>query len=597
MRLATLSSLYALQDAVLFHYSRLRKKNPFLVFGAALFLALCFFSWLFKSPDAYGSAIGATQRHGFAASSPTPLDKHIHPVPKLIYTARADFEKTAASQSRTLPQAVREYKRRYKINPPPNFDKWFEFAKENSVQIIDEYDSIYHMLLPFWGLAPPVLRARTKEVLSSDDFLMGILIRNGQVVSVKRGESWQQEAIPGMLQGFVQHLPNMDIAINLHDEARVVLPHDDLARFVQRAKTETIPRAQMNNFPENLWSDAPEELRGSEIQASISSLFNDFRRQFTWTTSRLSCPPDTPARSLNFDGKSSPDQLSAYVVGELGFMYNRTAYTDVCLAPSLADTFGFFNRPNAFHITHELIPIFSPSKVSSFQDILFPNPWNWADRVWYNVSADLDWDQKTEKVYWRGTTSSGFSRNGTWHKQHRQRFVEKVNKPGIVSKIMTRKKRKSAWHVQEVQQRDYSYLFDVHFSLIYQCSDEDCKKQEEYFGVMPKDDYDQNWRFKYLLDIDGNAFSGRFHTFLRSKSLTFKLTMFREWHDEWIKPWVHYVPWTIRGEEHLESLRYLVEEEDGRDLSRQIVSDSSAWAGKVLRRVDMEAWFFRLLLE
>jgi len=353
----------------------------------------------------------------------------------------------------------------------------------------------------------------------------------------------------------------------------------------------------MNNFPENLWSDAPEELRGSEIQASISSLFNDFRRQFTWTTSRLSCPPDTPARSLNFDGKSSPDQLSAYVVGELGFMYNRTAYTDVCLAPSLADTFGFFNRPNAFHITHELIPIFSPSKVSSFQDILFPNPWNWADRVWYNVSADLDWDQKTEKVYWRGTTSSGFSRNGTWHKQHRQRFVEKVNKPGIVSKIMTRKKRKSAWHVQEVQQRDYSYLFDVHFSLIYQCSDEDCKKQEEYFGVMPKDDYDQNWRFKYLLDIDGNAFSGRFHTFLRSKSLTFKLTMFREWHDEWIKPWVHYVPWTIRGEEHLESLRYLVEEEDGRDLSRQIVSDSSAWAGKVLRRVDMEAWFFRLLLE
>jgi len=33
--------------------------------------------------------------------------------------------------------------------PPPNFDKWFEFAKENDVQLIDEYDGIYDSLLPF----------------------------------------------------------------------------------------------------------------------------------------------------------------------------------------------------------------------------------------------------------------------------------------------------------------------------------------------------------------------------------------------------------------------------------------------------------------
>jgi hypothetical protein len=203
-------------------------------------------------------------------------------------------------------------------------------------------------------------------------------------------------------------------------------------------------------------------------------------------------------------------------------------------------------------------------------------------------------------MYWRGTTTSGYSQDGTWNRQHRQRFLQKVNKPGP-NKVLEYQDRNGSqapgWRVKEVKQQDFFDLFDVRFTFIGQCSEEDCKEQRNYFNVYNDTDYQEAWANKYLLDIDGNAFSGRFYTFLESKSLAFKLALFREWHEEWIKPWAHYVPMSIQGDEHLESLRYFNSDEEGKVAAKQIANDSRAWARRALRHVDMEAWFFRLLLE
>jgi hypothetical protein len=75
------------------------------------------------------------------------------------------------------------------------------------------------------------------------------------------------------------------------------------------------------------------------------------------------------------------------------------------------------------------------------------------------------------------------------------------------------------------------------------------------------------------------------------------LALFGEWHEEWLKPWVHYVPLSVRGEEHLESFRYFSSEEDDKVQAKQIADDWRVWARQVLRHMDMEAWLFRLLLE
>jgi len=252
-------------------------------------------------------------------------------------------------------------------------------------------------------------------------------------------------------------------------------------------------------------------------------------------------------------------------VTELGFIYNQTAFSDICQSPSLSETHGFFDRPNAFNIVHDLFPIFSQSKMSSYSDILYPSPWYWSGKVPYNQSLDMDWEEKEEKIYWRGSTTGGFSRDGGWRRQHRQHVVQKVNAKDK-AKILENRGHGSEqdWRVKQVPRSDFKDIFDVHFSHVGQCDPGDCEAQKEYFDLREAADQQEAWKYKYLLDMDGNAFSGRFYAFLTSKSLVYKMAVFREWHEEWLKPWVHYIPISLRGDEWVETARWFGKEIAGK---------------------------------
>jgi hypothetical protein len=512
-----------------------------------------------------------------------------------------EFENMRLRQSKSLLEAVAEYRRRYKVPPPPNFDKWYEFARSKNVQLIDEYDTIHHSLLPFWALEPATIRARARESLGFENMLIPMLIRDGMVVKIESGPDWQQQATIGMVKGFIQFLPDMDIALNIHDEPRVVIPQDDLAKLVTIAKDKAMPAAFANAKPRNSFSSRPEDVSdGNKIAEFKTTRFVSSAHQPTWLHSRLSCPPESPARGV---GDDIPDDYSAYALGDLGFVANQTAFSNICNSPSFRETFGFFDRPNAFNVAHELFPIFSQSKISSFQDIIYPSPWYWFEKVSYDESKDMEWSQKANKMYWRGSTTGGFSRNGGWRRQHRQRFIRRINANNEASILVNATKGEASegetpqWKLKEVRRADYEDLFDVHFSHIGQCDPVDCTEQKEFFDLADPADQQDAWAFRYLLDIDGNAFSGRFYAFLRSKSLVFKMSLFREWHMEWLRPWVHYIPLSLRGDEWLESVRHFANDEEGRVNGMRLAMQGREWAEQVLRSEDLEVWLFRLLLE
>lgn len=46
-----------------------------------------------------------------------------------------------------------------------------------------------------------------------------------------------------------------------------------------------------------------------------------------------------------------------------------------------------------------------------------------------------------------------------------------------------------------------------------------------------------HWQYKYLLDLDGMSYSGRFMSFLASDSVPVKSTVYEEFFGEWIEPW------------------------------------------------------------
>jgi hypothetical protein len=495
-----------------------------------------------------------------------PHSSLTHPIHQLITKADSDFQTVLSRQSRSLPDAVAEYRRRYKIPPPPNFDKWYAFATRKNVVLTDEYDTIYQTLQPFWALRPSVIRERVREAIGFDNALITVMIRDGRVTKTEGGGemyTWHREALPKMMDGFVRYLPDMDLAFNVHDEPRVVMQHDDLNRHIALAQQEMGKAYAATNL-KNGFTKANDMGLGLRIKEYKTTRFNRFAHQPTWSNSRISCAPDSPARlCINDDCR---DNTTAYSGLPLNFIANTTAYSDICNSPSLETSFGFFDRPNAFDVTHDLIPIFSQSKVSSFQDILYPSPWYYMGRVRYEPERDMAWSEKTRNLYWRGSTTGGFSRDGGWRRQHRQKFLMAIQAQGrgkilnfdeSASSSSAAKLAESSqsgastppstngagrWRETEVPMSNYSHLLDVKFTHIGQCDPGDCDAQRAYFGTVEPVNMFDAFQSKYLLDIDGNAFSGRYYAWLLSNSLVYKLALFREWHDEWIRGWVHYVP-------------------------------------------------------
>ncbi|TID23987.1 glycosyltransferase family 90 protein [Venturia nashicola] len=598
--LATLIIFDDPQTFPIFPSSRRRMKAKQLM----TLLAAC--SLLFFCYDASSSHRLFSHRRQFAPFAAEPpidalgplvqVDRSSHPIDQLIKSADAQFQDLLGSQSSTLAEAVGEYRRRYGLPPPPNFDIWYEYAKRKGVQLIDEYDAIHNQLLPFWAVEPSVIRSRVTEAIGYKNMLMTLLVRNGEVVKSEGGADWQVQATMGMMNETVRYLPDMDLPFNVHDEPRVIVPSDHLAHLVNIAKSKRMPAAFANKHPLNAFSARPKDMSdGKRIREVKTTRFNRFAHQHTWSHSRASCPPDSPARDFE---EISRDNITAYAFGDLGFVYNHTAFSDICNSPSLRETYGFFDRPNAFNIVQDLFPIFSQSKISSFQDIIYPSPWYWAGKVDYDSHKDMPWEKKQNQMYWRGSTTGGFSRNGGWRRQHRQRVVRKMSAPDTTRILEDRGEGgEHKWLSKDVSRKDYKDIVDVNFSHVGQCDPGDCKAQKDFFSVGERVDQQDAWKYKFLLDMDGNAFSGRFYAFLKSHSLVHKMSIFQEWHMDWLKPWVHYVPITLRGDEWLESVRYFASEPSGKEQAPRLAKQGTEWANKALRNEDFEVWFFRLLLE
>ena len=172
---------------------------------AALSLRQPYEAYKFRHPSAGSQDNGGIEMKPPATTfAPVPFtNSRVHPIDQLVRDAEVDWMNVVQGQSQTLEQAVTEYRRRYQIPPPPNFDKWFEMAKKRGVQMIDEYDSIYRTLRPFWALTPATIRGRAREAIgNTDNFLMGLLIRDGKAQYVENGQDWLQQAAVGMIEHF-----------------------------------------------------------------------------------------------------------------------------------------------------------------------------------------------------------------------------------------------------------------------------------------------------------------------------------------------------------------------------------------------------------
>ena len=84
---------------------------------------------------------------------------------------------------------------------------------------------------------------------------------------------------------------------------------------------------------------------------------------------------------------------------------------------------------------------------------------------------------------------------------------------------------------------------------------------------------------------------------LASKSVVLKQTLLREWHDDRLVPWAHYVPVSQSLEELPELVSYSTTSERGQRKAKEIADLGREWHAKAFREVDLSIYVYRLLLE
>ncbi|GJN88899.1 hypothetical protein Rhopal_001870-T1 [Rhodotorula paludigena] len=479
-----------------------------------------------------------------------------HPIHHLIREAEDAWAAKVARQSKTLEQAVAEYERRYKQRPPRGFDAWFAFAQANDVQLLDEYDSIHERIEPFAGLSPETLRERSAMLQGAPGAEDVWLHQHTVTIHVsEKGTKLEAEGpmrevnhradqVLALLEDFAHLLPDLNITITGHDLPWIVISGEQQEMYRKAAREKTYL---------------------DDISTHIENWDLD-----GW---QLACPPDSPIRRApRLSPLSQPAESSKSFVG-----LDHVGAMDVCHFPNNRILHGFTAwegpRPGV------LFPLFSFSTSSLNSDLLLP-PLEQYER---GVTNDVSWSDKTfDKALWRGTTTGG-DLVAPLPRKFSQR-IRLAKLPSLTGEttlpLAAHDKPDHFGPVSEIT-ATIADLADEYLDVMFagspaQCGDEKMcaalAREFDFDGYMPDS---TQYQYKYLIDVDGNGWSGRFH---------------------------RYVPLKLDYSDLLPIMAFFRgAPEDGRGnhnhLAEKIATQGKEWAESHWRWVDMQAYLFRTLLE
>ncbi|TFK34614.1 glycosyl transferase family 90-domain-containing protein [Crucibulum laeve] len=500
-----------------------------------------------------------------------------HPVYELIEKAQEDWRLKLNRASQTLDEAIAEYRRRYNRAPPKGFGAWWEYVQEHNVQLPDEYDQIARDIEPFWGYHPLDLQQIQAEQEShTDSYTFGktigseIRLMNFSFVpepgpNVLRGA----EDILALLKDVQQHIPPFRAVFSPHDNPILLSDYDIKKKFTDAAATGSY--VDLDGLPEP--------------------------QQDGWISA---CSPSSPAREAS-SGSFSDD------VPSKSFIYDPRKTMDPCLHPMLLDIHGeFLSHDHGSSPQKRMLPQFAYCSTLIHHDIQYPSLLSWVDDI-NPRSDDPEWDKKLdERLSWRGSNTGMWHASDTrWREAQRARLVTYSNDLNGTARVLippTRKHDPVGDGINVSKSKINPAMMDIAFAgSPLGCPSDYCKELETMFDWRKRQNAKEAGNFRYVIDIDGNAWSSRFKRLITSNSLIFKATIYPEWFLDRIQPWLHYVPVQIDLSDLYDSFIFfhggMYGEGANVELAAKIAREGREWSKSFWRKQDMTAYLFRLMLE
>ncbi|KAJ8486950.1 hypothetical protein ONZ45_g14504 [Pleurotus djamor] len=419
----------------------------------------------------------AYEQNGLLTVNPTAQ----HPIIKLIEQAEAAWEAKLHRASRTLQEAVAEYRRRYKRYPPDGFDKWWKYVQDNNVLLPDEYDQIHRDLEPFWALDPMDLQKLVAdEQAVVETFTIGKDKPGDHIAVVNHSfadpDHWREKNALRGAQDIIDLLK--EVEDHLPPFRAVVSPMDNPMLLTDYASIHTLLQAVTRNQSSELPKPTPKNLR-------------------------LACPPDSPAYQYGIDYTKPPPPPSQ----NASFIWNHGFAMDPCSHPSL-----FYQHGEYLGLDERHIPP---------QEEVAP-------------SDDPEWEDKLdERISWRGrNTGIWFAEDGRWKSTQRTRLIQLASDLNGTVRVLVPKPDGFAVGPGRLVEkaRLNPALFDMAFAdQPIDCDDDICEELERMFEWRRPQSFTEAGKHKYIFDMDGDAWSSRFKRIITTKSLIFKATIYPEW--------------------------------------------------------------------
>ncbi|GAA5885867.1 hypothetical protein JCM6882_004185, partial [Rhodosporidiobolus microsporus] len=450
-----------------------------------------------------------------------------HPIPAMMKKAKRVWEALKGRQSKTFAEAVREYKRRHGRAPPKGFDRWYAFAKAHKVLLIDEFDLIEKDLLMYRAFKPATFRRRVEHLAETMDTTWTIRIESGRVV--REGPLWDHDRARGvqaLMERFSHFLPDMKIVYNGHDGARIAVAAEERIRLEELAKAGQYDEDENPPF----W---PKEVG-----------------PFPHWGYPVFCPPGSAVREEGFDyGYHAGLEATGYeqdppVEGSIGSVVGDfKGYMNFCDAPHYRHTHCTTSWVFSHHPT-PVMPMFTPGVQATFGDVHALI----IEQLELEAKHDPTWEERPfTSLQWRGQTSGPLWEKMTpWRTTQRSRLHLLSHQEDGRRNITVTDEHDVMRSVEVPNYRVNPLFLDTGMvGPAVQCVQEDgtCDKMFEVFqGYDKRISFDRASLYKYVLDVDGNSWSGRFRRLMLSNAAVVKATIFPEFWTDWCIPWLHFIP-------------------------------------------------------